>query len=635
MEDIWEELSERQDTLEEYWVKQNAERKQSVSLLNQEIEHVRKELAQQNQLFLQSEKAVREREATIDTMELEITRLEQAQEQHAAESERLDRLREENARLKDDTAAKASLVSKLRSKLQESTEKLAAEEGKHQEHTAELHSLMEQRMAEAMAAQVLAVEDAQHDAMLKMDEIKADIDARLTQAVAQRAALQKELDEARQNLATIEAESSSISEKAAHLEEEMQSARARAAEEREQASLRDAEQQTASEQQRKLVQNLQAQLAAAQERFDTLSGNVMSYDAAARTVLLSLREWTKNYAAIQSMAHELRKDGDKNGIHNQVNPRFKLLFELQLLQTAVSQYCQTQKEAVQMLSGDTTAIKTASQMLPTMHMAAGSILDRIRRVTVMSPASNASSPQPPSVQIEQERRRIGEQPKSILKLILPQASQSSEDDSRRELLSNTSLNRGPYNRLVAGQGRRTGQSTGSFIQRGGPGGDRVSELKAGTAPVAGETKKRKQNVEPELDVKQGKYRKGDKSTYFTPGSSSPGPDFDSVTRSSRNAGWIGTVNHEQPNSLAASQSSQEQSQSQAIAAGSRISLDNLFNTHPRSSQSNSHDPLTLFMQRRHLSRANEDSQELLTHSQDVGDNEDREFPISRRYTSGP
>ncbi|KAJ4418071.1 hypothetical protein N0V82_005825 [Gnomoniopsis sp. IMI 355080] len=629
MNDIWEELNERQTMLENLYLKQEAQREQRVNLLQQEIEGLEEELAQQNQLFFRSEQDLRLREATINKMQLDMASLAQEKEQHLAVSKHIDRLREEHARLMEESATKASLVSELQSKLQESAAKLASEEQKHQEQNDEVQRVMEQQVAEARAAQVQAVEAAQQDVMLRMNEVKTDIEARLDQALHRRTELQTELDEAKEKMTAIEAERSKTSEKAITLENKLQLSRAEVAKGIEQLSLKDAEQQAAKEQQSKLVQDLQTKLASAEGRFNTLCSNTKSYDKAAQTILRSMKDWTQNYATIRSMFRDLRKNRDKDGILIDIDMKLKPLVELQLLQTAVSQYCQSQKEAAQMLSEDPITNNTATRMLPafdSLNKAAGNLLEGMRRVTVMSPASNVSSPQPPSVQIEQERRRMREQPKSILKLV-PRAQQDIEEDARRELLSNTSMNRGPYNRPVAGRSDGT-------LYRG-----------AGTAPG---TKRRQSFEQQEAGRPEGKSVKRETPINPLSGFSSPperamtAQGFDSIPHAPREAGWGGMGNKEQLSSPAPSQSSQEQSQSQATATGSHInsgsiSIGSSIKVRNRPIRRSSNDPLHMFFTHPHsadVPRAKEGSQESLTHSQDVG--EDRKFPILfPRYSFRP
>lgn len=629
MNDVWEELNERQSILEDCYMKQEADRQERVIYLQQEVKKLERDLAQQNKLYLRSEQALRGRDSTINKLEFDIASLTQAKEQHLTESKRLDQLRQEYSTLKDDSASKASLVSELQNKLQESAKKLITEQQKHEGHSNELQRLMEQRVAEARVAHVQAVESAQQDAMLRMNEIKADTDARLAHAVEQRTALQNELNESKQKMKTIQAESSKTSEKVMTLQEELQSSRAAVAQVREQGSQKDAAQQVAKEQQLKVVQELQAKLTSADVRFNRLADNTKLYDKAAQTVLLSMKQWTQNYATIQSMTGDLRKDKYKNGILAHIDSNLKPLVELQLLQTAVSQYCQTQKEAYQMLSGSSTTAKTASQVFPTigsLNMAASSVLDRMRRVTVMSPASNASSPQPPSVQFEQERRRIGQQPKSILKL-MPQAREGSDEEARQELLSNTSMNRGPYNRPVSGRKSRIGLPAARLSQKAILGGESIPVQKAGTVISADDSRKHKLDLEKQPD----RSLKRTKSTYFSPGYSSPpkhaGDRPDTVPAAPHKAGLRSTVADKQPSSSALLQPFRVQSQSQASAPGSYIRADKWVNTH-RASFKSSRDPLGLSYGRVGDSRGKEESQESMTHSQDLSKDDDRGFPIS-------
>lgn len=134
--------------------------------------------------------------------------------------------------------------------------------------------------------------------------------------------------------------------------------------------------------------------------------------------------------------------------------------------------------------------------------AGGSVSARIPRVIIRSPGNSAASPKPPSVQIEQERRRIGEQPKSILK---PTAyTQSRDEDISSELANNTWMNRAPYNRLVEGTSAKPSVSAGAV-----------------------ETRKRKQNFGQESNQKRAKEAtEGSSSAFFSP----PGHDGRSGSR---------------------------------------------------------------------------------------------------------
>lgn len=649
MHDVWEELDERQTMIEDLYFKQEDGREQRVKALQEEVNGLEVDLAEQDRLYVRSEQELRRREATIDRLQLDMASMALDKEQYLADSQQLERLLKEHAELKDDSDNKASLLSELQNKLQETTEKLVSEEQRHQKHYDELQRRMEQQVAEAEATQALAVEAAQQETMLKMNEMKANNDMQLTQAKDQCTALKKGLDEAKERMTAIEAECSKTADRATDLEKQLQSSRAELAEGIEQFNLKDAEQQTAKEQQSKLVQDLQTKLAHAEVSFKTLCSNTKSYDEAARTILRSMKDWTENYASIKSMFRDMRKDGKKDDILKGIDSKLKPLVELQLLQTAVSQYCETHKEATQLLSGRLTTNKTATRVLSSfesLNTVADSVLDRMRRVIVKSPASNASSPQPPSVQIEQERRRVGEQPKSILKMV-PQAFEDDEEDTRgeeealRELLSNTSLNRGPYNRPVVGRKSQTGLSVTRLSQENpsiSSGTDSALRQGAGTAPST----KRKQSFEYDLGSTEARSTKKKMLTSSVPGFSSPPEhaqtraDLGSNPDAPRKARWRGMINDEQPSSPIPSQSSQEQAQSHGTVFRSHGRSGRSTTTRSRPSRHESNDPLSAFYgvnQTTGMARAKkEDSQESLMHSQDLGDDGDISF--SSRYFFG-
>ncbi|KAJ4393696.1 hypothetical protein N0V93_002911 [Gnomoniopsis smithogilvyi] len=647
MNDVWEELDERQTMLETLYLKQEAGREERVGALQRDMKELEKDLAHQDQLLLQSEQDLQQREATIAKLQLDIADLAKNKEQTLAELNQMDQLREDYAKMTEEAACRASLASDLENKLQETTTQLVREEQDHQKHIEELQRLMEQQVADAIAAQVEAVEAAQQDAMVKMNETKAGIDARLAQALKERATLQNELDEAKLKMIEMEAESSRISGTATDLKKELQSSRAEVAKGKQTANLKDAEQQTAIDQQLKLIHELRTKLANAEGSFNTLCNNTKSYDRAAQTILRSMQDWTKNYATIIANFRDLKKNVNKDAILKDINSKLRPLVELQLLQTAVSEYCQTQKEAAQLLSEDSATAKTATSVLPSLgsvSMAAGRLVDRMRRVTVMSPASNASSPQPPSVRIEQERRRIEEQPKSILKLV-PQIQHDGEDDARREedarreLLSNTSINRGLYNRPVAGRKSQTGQLVASLSQRTPStlsGSDGAVARGAGNAPGI----KRKQSSEQEPGTAEGRSVKRKALANSMVGFSSPPeyaknqPDLDPVPCAPRKAGWKDMVEEEQPSSPPPSQSSQEQSQRQSAIIRSQKKNGGSILTRGRPFKGN--DPLSMFFEHPYKDggiREKAESQESFMHSQDIGN--ERDFRNSSRFSFGP
>ncbi|CAN8098452.1 unnamed protein product [Discula destructiva] len=449
VDDLYDELEDRQGVIEEYCNQQLSDREASIDILQNHVEQIGAELAHQNELLFDSEETLRARETTVDTLMLEIEALTQAQEQNAAHSEHLEQLRTECTKLKDDSIAQNALVSELRMKLQESTMQLTMEEQKHQQHIEELNKVLEQQVDEAKAVQAQAVETAQQQAMHNMNTFKADIERQLNSTLKERTTLQVELAAAHSKITQIEIEGSKMSEKINSMDMELQSSRADAAKDREQARLQNMEQHAAKEQQLKLVEDLKSQLGKTEARFKKLVENAKSYDRAAQVVVLNLKQWTHNYSTIKIMADDLRKSSKMNEVLKHFDVRFKPLVEMQLLHTAVSQYCHSQKEAAQLLSGRAVTQKI-SQELPALETATGDVVARIPRVIVRSPASIAASPQPPSVQIEQERRRLREQPKSILKATSYVRKSRGEQFASEAPSSYTSMNRGPYNRLIAG-----------------------------------------------------------------------------------------------------------------------------------------------------------------------------------------
>lgn len=648
MDDIFEDLDERQTMLERLYIKQEQEREKRIQLLQEEVGGLGNDLDRQNQLVFRSHQELRQRQASIDKLHIDMANLEQENERHLADSEQIERLRKEYEELKGESTTKASLISELQSELQEATVQLVTEKQKHRDENDRFQGLMQRQVAESRAAHVQAVEAAQQDAMLKMNEVKANIDERLTQALNERTALQQQLDEAKKNMLSIEAESSRASDKAINLEEELHASRAEVAKGIEQATLNDAKQQAAKEQQMKLIQELQTKLSSAEGSFDKLRHTTKSYDEAAQAILSSMKVWTASYANIRSAFRDLQQRKDQNEILQGIDSKFKPLVELQLLQVAVSRYCQAQKEAAHLLSGDPAAAKTVTSTLPVMEslsMAAGNVLDRMRRVTVMSPASNASSPKPPSVQIEQERRRLVEPSRSILKLVSHTKQDVASDnrpgeDAGEQLNNNTSINRGPYNRLVAGSKSRAGLPVTRLSHRppsDHSGNNSVSD-RNGAAPGA----KRKHNSEEGSEYKNSRSVKSFTPTVsmlassLAPENSHNKTSLNSVFQAPRKASFRRMVNLEQPDSPHASQSSQEQSQSQSAVLDTRNEFENLDITHGRPSQRNSNDALSLFSAQSHpvsSFRAKGESQDSLMHSQDLVT--DRDFAVSSRYSFAP
>lgn len=655
MNDIWDDLDERQTAIEddyilyeEAYLRQEHEHEQRVRLLHEEVRVLENDLAKQNQLVLRSQQELQQRQASIDKLHSDIENLAQDKEKHLDDSEQLERLRNEFEDLKNESTTKASMVAELQTELQHAVVQLATEKQKHNEDNDNFQRLMEQQVTKAGAAHIQAVKVAQQDIMLKMNEAKANINEQLTQALDQRSALQHQLDEAKQKMSLIEAESSRATEKATNLEKELHASQAEVAKGIVEASLKNAKQQAAKEQQMKLIQELQTKLSTVEGSFAKLRRTTQSYDEAVQSILSGMKEWTASNANIRSMFRDLQQKKDQNEVLKGIDRKFKPLVELQLLQTAVSQYCQAQKGTAHLLSEDPDSDKTVTSALPvteSLNMAAGRVLDRMRRVTVLSPASNASSPQAPSVQIEQKRRRLVEPTRSILKLVTQNQPDSVgdvllEEDAHEELRSNTSMNRGPYNRLVAGSKSRAVLPVPRPSQRtpSSRSGNKCVSDRFQTAPGA----KRKQNLEDGSDDEDSRSMKRKTSTISMFALSSPAENANgkarpkSVSRALDKASLREAVDLEQSKSSGASQSSQEQSQSQSAILNTRIKFRDLDITGIRSSQRSSNDPSLLFTAHPHPTRSirtNEESQESLVHSQDLVN--DGTFSISSRYSFAP
>lgn len=653
MNDLWDDLDERQTVIEdvclrheEVYLREEHEHQQRLQLLNEEIWELENDLAQQNRLVFRSQQELQQRQASIDKLHSDIENMRQDKEKHTADSEQLLRLRKEFEVLKNESTTKASMVAELQSELQHAAVQLATEKQNHNDDKENFQKLMEQQVAEARASHIQAVTVAQQDIMLKMNEAKADVNERLTQALDQCSALQHQLDEAKQKMSLIEAEGSRASEKASNLEKELHASRAEVAKSIEEASLEHAKQQTAKEQQMKLIQELQTKLSTAEVSFAKLRRTTQSYDETAQSILSGMKEWTATYANIRSTFRDLQQRKDQDGILKGIDSKFKPLVELQLLQMAVSRHCQAQKETAHLLSGQPAAeVPSTLPVMEPLNMAAGRVLDRMRRVTVMSPASNASSPQPPSVQIEQERRRMVEPVRSILKLVTHNQRDSigdarPEEDALEDLRSSASMNRGPYNRLVAGSKSRAILSVPRMSQRRASSRsvDKcVSDLSV-TAPGA----KRKQNLEDESGHEDSKSVKRKTFTIPTLGCSSlsenanEGARLNPTPRAPRLASLRDTVDIEQSKSSDASQSSQEQSQSQSAILNTRVKFGDSNIAGGKSSQRSINEPSFLFTAHPHSARSTrteEESQESLMHSQDLVS--DGDFSISSRYSFAP
>lgn len=654
VDQLWAALENRQVVLEESIEQRQAESEQKIIILQSELEMTQQECVKQKQLVDTLEAAISERESEIEGLIDEVAELENSQVDSLAQSELLRRVQDEHAKLSEEATAKAVSISELEAKLEETKLALAAEGKKHQTDTNEFRKLLEQRLAEAQTSQAHAVEAAQRSDMLRMNEMKADIEKRLAQALEERAALQNDLEVAKQQIATLGDDGSRSSEKIHHLEQELEKSRFEAVKSKEEMSQKETEQQNVREQQSKLVGDLQSQLASAEQKYNKLVENAKSYDKAAHTVWQSLTQWTSDYAAIQEVHAKLDQTKDADPDH--INPKFKPLVQIQLLHKAIARYCRTQKAAAEMLSAETlggsadcnTEIQSTSQSCPPTSEAlitasqsstGGMMAHLLRRVVVKSPASNAPSPTPPSVRFEQNRRRKADPPKPILKLAPDTQVYEAEDQAppqeppgrwlyrhgRPVDPASSNLNRGSYNRIVAGsQPPLVLPAIKNGLCRNTLSNDGVTEQESMT-----ERRKRKELPDQEAEASRKRARpttKRQRETIANPQSSPPEPDGKSasdvehVPRAPRKAGFR-LVTDETPTSPIRSSQLSRNTHQYRTATGTRagrLSSDARMPSSKRMSSLDSNkDPLSLFFQFRHSTRGNEDSQDSLTLSQDV------------------
>lgn len=686
VKDLWASLEEREDIIEEYAIqRQSDEAHRRIRTLEEELRQRETDCAQQSYLFHQSEDALRQRQASIENLQIEIKDLERAQAASLLQSENLEQLREEHARLKDEAATQAALASDLQNQLRQSNSTMIAQDTKHEKDTEELQRRLEQRVAEAKAAQIQAVEAAQREALVKMNEVKTDLESRLGQALEERTTLQTEIDAAKQKIQPKDNEGSKSSEKFCELEAELQTAQAEVSRSREEASKKDTEQQAAIQDQLKLIESLQSQLVISGKKFANLADNARAYDAAAQTVLGSLKQWTQDCAAIQEIASKLRKSKDKDVVP--IDPKFRPLIQIQLLQKAVVQYCQTQTQAAETLSGgQALAANTETQPmlwsgLPTTdtqkigsRSLVGSLLDRVRRVTIRSPSSNAPSPNPPSVEMEQGRRRLADPPTSIMKYVPPIQQLVNEGNHPREtpdreisarsgdvqnglqkgseatIRSRSSIfNRGPYNRLVSGSNPRAEvpkvAKREDTVQEDASIGNQVAENNVADAMLNGGDRKRKglSSSEPSSQDTTAPTKRAratlkmEKPIVSTPHSSplerANGAEVKRMPNAPRRASHRFLDNGDEPSSpTRASQHFQHGSQDGVRRSSWEGRTPQLArNAHLLDG---SQDPLSRFYWRRHSSQGNEESQNSITQSQDVEDGNQAHVSMMKRFHMG-
>lgn len=441
MEDFWTKLEDREDVLTELLEQIKAENEDLVINLQLKEEECGALFAR----LSETEAMVQQREKELVALKEEISEVEQAQAEDMAEIAEAKLLRDRYEKLKGELAEKASLASELRGRLQESESALATQGQEHAKSTEQLQSFIQRREEEAQAAQAAAVEMARKDVMFDMTKAKQSIQTLLDQAEEERATLQVELDTARQRILAMEEEARQVSKIVSNLQSETQAAHYTAVSLKDEASQKKTEYQRLIEQQSALITDLKDKLANKDKAVSDLSKDAQTYDKQARKVLSILKEWVRENEGVKEFAYAIEKA--EQGHIDGIDPKFKPLFQIDIVHRAIFQYCQAQNEAAP--SGEGSHCDISSSV-------SGRLLERIRRVTIRTPLRGAPSPRPPSVQTEQVQRRMSGPPRSILRIPTDGNSLGAEDDKEKrskptqEDDSNRSVLTGKHGSQLAG-----------------------------------------------------------------------------------------------------------------------------------------------------------------------------------------
>ncbi|PSR97434.1 hypothetical protein BD289DRAFT_480112 [Coniella lustricola] len=447
--DIWDVIEELQDTIEEYWSqRQDKTLQEQIDSLTTRIRDKETECNSCSQLLLASNETAREQRNLIDQLRNEIMDLEHAQAESFQQSEQLQLLRNDCEKWRQDAAMKANLVSDLEHKLQEAESAMLRNSSTREGEIEDLRKHLLRKVEKSRVARRQAVEATRQGAIIRMGKVKAEFDKRLAQALEERLALQSAVAAAKQKMQNIETETVRNSDKVSNLEAELQTVQDQSVRDRKESQQKEAKQDTILQQQVNHINDLQIQLDSSEAKFKNLADHVLAYDKAAQLVLRNLKQWTKGYGAIQKLASTSTKLENKKLA--QIDPKFKPLIQLQMLQKAVIEHCETQAERRGHTKIDigealaTTETKARRSSWPTLsttgikqvsNVLAGSLFGPLRRVTIRSPISNAPSPQPLSIRAEQERRRLTEAPRSIMKVATLSQIQLLDDGTPQEDLA--------------------------------------------------------------------------------------------------------------------------------------------------------------------------------------------------------
>lgn len=700
--DLWTAINEREDLLEDLVHKKQNEDAELAWMLQHDVQVKERELIEQADQLQKSEQLLEQRQGLIDELRDEIADLERDQAKSMQMADRLEQLRTQHEELEKEAAAKTALVVELQAKLQESKSMVTSQTEDHEKKTEALHKLIDEQVARAKEAQVQAVENAQCETLREMNNIKTDIENRLNHALEQRATLQKELDAAKAHVSTLEKDANLHTEKMAFLEAELEKAKSADTGLREDAKQRDEAHRAELKEQSERVKSLQSEVANWEQKFDNLTSNARAYDKAAFIVLRNLKQWTQQHAVVQELASEMAKGQSED--QQRVDSRFEPLMEMHLLQKAVMRYCQDQEAAVSALTrvcqddNDDESITDATAGLSlgpglaeSQHLGEASkslaeaVLDKARRVTLRSPTEIAPHPRPPSVNTEQERRRMADPPKSIMKTVpynipaaisAPNSKQQfvqgeelqqfakggrrsnnrdvSKEESKMQsrgafksslVQGGTMLNHGPYNRPVA---RSNGRLEGSVdvTMRGS------TQKPASSVEAPGQrgevrlidSRKHQEAFGPNQGISRKRTKRTNTTTpaISTPRPSQPEGSVEDPPTAPRKRNQK-IVDAQPASPSCASQFSQAVHRSQTLAG----MLGKTQGTGPQSSrmssgaacgkhlQGHSQGPPSLFYQHRHSGNEGEDSQDSIALSQDALDRSEASLLMARRFSGMP
>ncbi|ROW08475.1 hypothetical protein VMCG_03028 [Cytospora schulzeri] len=687
MEDFWSKLEDREDVLTELLEQIKADNEEleiNLQLKDEECGALFERLSQMEAMIL-------EREKELGALKEEISEVEQAHAEGVAEITHAQSIRVEYEKLKGDLAEKATFASELQSRLHESESALTTQRQEHAKGTEQLQRLLQQREAEAQAAQKAAVELARKEVMIDMIEAKESIQTLLNKAEEERAALQEELNTARRKISDMEEEDRRSSTTMSSLRSELQAAQSNAVSLRDEASQNETQHQRLMKQHTALITDLEAKLADKDKSIADLSNDAQTYNKQAREVLSILKQWARENQDIKDLAYEIQQA--EQGHIDSMDPKFRPLVQIDILNRAIFQYCQAQKEP---------APSAVGSQRDTPSTVPGRLLDRIRRVTLRSPFGDASTPRPPSVQSEQTRRRSAGPPKSIMKVPTQSNSLVAEDEKAKqgnlaqEELSGRSVftgkgygrcvdakngrqveevvrepeppsrgslgtrsygrsaaavkprqgereaqrepikagsvhnrgifNRGPYNRLVSGSKSWSDSfSSRSQYQQIKSAAENPSDQDniIGKAYLAREPQKRKAVYPQETELSRKRMRADIKTGKTLSLSSTPRSparqqtervmSVPSTPRKKGHRSALGGPEASSPTRVPLSAHNKASQAPVVVPDGTRTSS----NRQTMSSQESSQDAIAPYYQLPHSTRRNEDSQESVTHSQDV------------------